>query len=123
MQQEVKIKALEGIVKLQGERLTRMQSQFDSVLAQMVKVMINADPNETATEQKANPEEFRTPSQEEKEKLIKTASLVLGGTVIEQSETNLQVDGLGAQKTIGLDMEPSFLANPMLDKEEDDKKF
>ena len=94
MQQEVKIKALEGIVKLQGERITRMQSHFDSVLGQMVKVLINSDIHE-GQKQTTCEEDFRSDSQDEKQQLLKTAGLVLGGTVIEQSETNLQIDGLG----------------------------
>ena len=45
-QQEVKIKALEGIVKLQGERVTRLQKQFDTALAQMIKILVNQDADE-----------------------------------------------------------------------------
>ena len=45
-QQEVKIKALESIVKLQGDRITRLQKQFDTSLAQMVKILVNQDAEE-----------------------------------------------------------------------------
>ncbi len=51
--------------------------------------------------------------------MIKTAGLVLGGTVIEQSETNLQVDGLGDQKLLGMTIEPSFDPNSF----QKDEKF
>lgn len=88
-----------------------MQSQFDSVLAQMVKLLVNADIRENTGERNL------TPSQEEKEQILKNAGLVLGGTVIEQSETNLQIDGLGDQKLLGMGMEPSFDPN-MLRKDE-----
>lgn len=47
----------------------------------MVKVLINSDLREGKNAN--NEDEFRTESQEEKEKLLKTAGLVLGGTVIE----------------------------------------
>jgi len=92
-----------------------MQSQFDSVLAQMVKLLTNADIRDANREQ-----EFRTPSQEEKDRLLKTAGLVLGGTVIEQSETNLQIDGLGDQKMLGMGLEPSFDPNTL---HKDEKKI
>ena len=42
-QQEVKIKALEAIIKMQQERLTRLQRQFDTSMSQMVKILVNQD--------------------------------------------------------------------------------
>lgn len=55
-QQEVKIKSLESIVKLQGDRVTRLQKQFDTALAQMVKILVNQeaeDDDEAILEQDA----------------------------------------------------------------------
>lgn len=42
-QLDVKIKACEALAKLQGDRLTRLQKQFDTSLSQMVKILVNQD--------------------------------------------------------------------------------
>ena len=59
---EVKLRALEAIVDIQNEKITRMQAQFDVALAQMVAVIgpgeddLEENTGEVAAIESSNPE-------------------------------------------------------------------